>query len=402
MLGKLRELPAVARLARIWWSAPVDYDAQIGYFAQRGLLGGVQLLVGACAALLAVIAIVAQASPSGADTAEARIISSAFAATAVVWALVWWFGPWPSRTVSIAFIVYADIGISSVAMLDANRLAGFFGLNAMLLISMYVKFFEGPKGLAVHTVWVLLVTGGFALSIAVGSPADPYLALAKSLVAIATFVVLPMVVQFGIWVLRNDANESVTDHLTGLLNRRGLNMRFGGLVSARDGTSIPGDAVVVVIVIDLDRFKLVNDTYGHAMGDAVLVRSADRITHAVRSGALVARVGGEEFVVVDIAAPGQATAMSERVRSAIAERADEAPVTASVGVATVPLTDFASTDVGPHGVLDAAIDCADHAMLAVKRSGGDGSIRRSMLADDGMSCECTASSPCGDTASRKP
>lgn len=399
-MAKLRELLAVARLARIWWSAPVEYEAQLGYFAQRGLLGGVQLLVGGCAALLAVIAIVAQFSPSGADTGEAQIISSAFAATAFVWTLVWWFGPWPSRTVSIAFIVYADIGITAVAMLDVNRLAGFFGLNALLLISIYVMFFEGPKGLVLHTAWVLVVTGGFAVGIALGPQGDPYLAVAKSLAAIATFVVLPAVVQFGIWVLRNDAHESVTDHLTGLLNRRGLHLRFGVLLAERGAA--PGDAVVVVMVIDLDRFKAVNDTYGHAVGDTVLVRSASRITHALPAGALVARVGGEEFVVVDVAAPGQAAAMSERVRAAIAAGADEVTVTASVGVATAALADFTDTDSGGRAVLDAAIECADHAMLAAKRNGGDGAIRRSLLADDGMSCECTASSQCGDAASRKP
>lgn len=137
MLTRLRELLAVARLARVWWSEPVDYDAQIGYFAQRGLLGGIQLLVGGCAALLAAISIVIQFSPAGPSTDLSRGVSSVFAVSALVWALLWWFGPWPSRATSIAFIVYADIGISVVALLDSNRLAGFFGLNALLLISVY-------------------------------------------------------------------------------------------------------------------------------------------------------------------------------------------------------------------------------------------------------------------------
>lgn len=397
-MGKLRELVPVARLARIWWSTPVEYDAQIGYFAQRGLLGGVQLLVGGCAALLAAIAIIAQFSPAGADTSEARVISSAFAATALVWTLVWWFGAWPSRAVSIAFIVYADIGITVVAMLDADRLAGFFGLNALLLISVYVKFFEGPKGLALHTAWVLVVTGIFAVDIAMGPHGDPYLALAKTLAAIAAFVVLPAVVQFGIWVLRNDAHESVTDHLTGLLNRRGLNLRIGGLLAERAGAALPGDAVLVVMVIDLDRFKRINDTHGHAVGDVVLVRSAARIGQAVRSGALVARVGGEEFVVVDVVAPGHAVTMSERVRVAIAGGgANDVRVTASIGTATVRLSEVAAEGSEAQTVLDTAIECADHAMLTAKRNGGNATTSRSLLTAGDVSCDCDAEITVGPT-----
>jgi diguanylate cyclase (GGDEF)-like protein len=393
VLTRLRELLAVARLARAWWSAPVDYEAQIGYFAQRGLLGGVQLLVGGCAALLAAISIVIQFSPSGPSTPMSRAISSVFALSALVWALLWWFGPWPSRAASIAFIVYADIGISVVALLDSDRLAGFFGLNALLLISVYAKFFEGPKVLALHTAWVLGVTAVFAAEIAFGPRADPYLALAKTLAAIGSFVVVPAVVQFGIWVLRNDAHDSVTDELTGLLNRRGLNLRFGSFVTDRAHQGIPG-ACVLVLVIDLDRFKNVNDTYGHAVGDAVLMRSAQRIRGIVRTSALVARVGGEEFVVVDVTPPQHVLSIGERVRSAIAAPADVAPLTASIGVASIALPDFSRGDADPQSILDAAIECADHAMFAAKRSGGDAATRLAVKSD--VVCRCDGAATARD------
>ncbi|TDK87451.1 sensor domain-containing diguanylate cyclase [Mycolicibacterium mucogenicum] len=396
MLTRLRELLAVARLARVWWSEPVDYDAQIGYFAQRGLLGGVQLLVGGCAALLAAISIVIQLSPAGPSTALARGVSSVFAVSALVWALVWWFGPWPSRATSIAFIMYADIGISVVALLDSNRLAGFFGLNALLLISVYAKFFEGPRVLALHTAWVLLVIGVFAADIAWGPHGDPYLALAKTLAAIASFVVVPAVVQFGIWVMRNDAHDSVTDQLTGLLNRRGLNLRIEGFLADRAHQSIPG-ACVTVLVIDLDRFKNVNDTYGHAVGDAVLMRSAERIRGVVRSSALVARVGGEEFVVVDVTTPQQVLGISERIRAAIAATADMAPVTASIGVASIALPDFSGGDEDPQSVLDATIECADHAMFSAKRSGGNAAVRLTFAVGNDIVCRCDdTSTSCDD------
>jgi len=398
VLTRLRELLAVAWLARVWWSEPVDYDAQIGYFAQRGLLGGVQLLVGGCAALLAAISIVIQLSPAGPSTALARGVSSVFAVSALVWALVWWFGPWPSRATSIAFIMYADIGISVVALLDSNRLAGFFGLSALLLISVYAKFFEGPRVLALHTAWVLLVIGVFAADIAWGPHGDPYLALAKTLAAIASFVVVPAVVQFGIWVMRNDAHDSVTDQLTGLLNRRGLNLRIEGFLADRAHQSIPG-ACVTVLVIDLDRFKNVNDTYGHAVGDAVLMRSAERIRGVVRSSALVARVGGEEFVVVDVTTPQQVLGISERIRAAIAATADMAPVTASIGVASIALPDFSGGDEDPQSVLDATIECADHAMFSAKRSGGNAAVRLTFAVGNDIVCRCDGTSTSCDDPS---
>lgn len=401
VLARLRELLAVARLARAWWSSPVDYDAQIGYFSQRGLLGGVQLLVGACAALLALISIVIQFSPAGPTTDLARAASSGFAASAVIWALVWWFGPWPSRAVSIAFIVYADLGITAVALMDSDRLAGFFGLDALLLISVYVQFFEGPKALALHTSWVLAVTAVFAVWIAVGPHGDPYLAAAKTLVAVASFVVVPAVVQFGIWVLRSDAHDSVTDQLTALLNRRGLNLRIGSLLTDRASDAVPG-AFVLVMVIDLDRFKNINDTYGHAVGDEVLVRSAQRIAANVRHDALVARVGGEEFVVVDIVWPGQAAIISERVRSAVSAAADVAPVTASIGVATIALSEFAGDDADPQSVLSGAIECADHAMFAAKRGGGDATTRQSLLVSDEVVCDCSGLAVSCDDSARPP
>jgi diguanylate cyclase (GGDEF)-like protein len=174
-------------------------------------------------------------------------------------------------------------------------------------------------------------------------------------------------IQFGIWTLRNDANESVTDPLTGLLNRRGLRLHVGDLVRDRHSK----DTRVVVMVVDLDRFKAINDTFGHAVGDEVLIRSARRIKSAVRRSALVARVGGEEFVIADLAEPGHTERMTERVRSAVAAPADHPPITASVGVTSVALATFAAPAVDPAALLDAIIAHADHAMFDAKRRGGN-------------------------------
>ncbi|MEV0565215.1 GGDEF domain-containing protein [Dactylosporangium sp. NPDC050588] len=144
------------------------------------------------------------------------------------------------------------------------------------------------------------------------------------------------------------------DVLTGLANRATLAEALA--------RSIP-DAPVV-LYIDLDGFKAVNDTNGHAAGDAVLVAVADRLRAAVRSGDTVARLGGDEFAV---GCPGlpvpAATALAERLLTSLAEPVSSPTgayrVGASVGIAP------AAPGAEPEDVLLRA----DAAMYEAKRSG---------------------------------
>ncbi len=101
-----------------------------------------------------------------------------------------------------------------------------------------------------------------------------------------------------------------TDVLTGLLNRRELSMQFAALTSA-DGFA--------VLALDLDGFKEVNDAHGHAMGDVVLQTTAARLTSAVRASDLVARTGGDEFVVVVAGDQSTGEAAAERILARMKE-----------------------------------------------------------------------------------
>ena len=85
-----------------------------------------------------------------------------------------------------------------------------------------------------------------------------------------------------------------TDYLTGARNRRHFMNDAAAPSSARADRIDPP----AVLLIDLDRFKAVNDTYGHQAGDAVLIAVADRLRAAIREGDTVARYGGEEFAVL--------------------------------------------------------------------------------------------------------
>ncbi|MGN6301450.1 MAG: diguanylate cyclase domain-containing protein [Angustibacter sp.] len=142
--------------------------------------------------------------------------------------------------------------------------------------------------------------------------------------------------------------QAETDALTGVLNRRGLDTALSA-AGAGDG----------VVVIDLDHFKRVNDRHGHAYGDTVLVDFARVLRDAVRSGDVVARLGGEEFVLVlrHAASPTVATAVLQRVRESWHRTGHD--VTWSAGTAVVAPSD------DPYDTLRRA----DGALYAAKAAG---------------------------------
>jgi diguanylate cyclase (GGDEF)-like protein len=154
---------------------------------------------------------------------------------------------------------------------------------------------------------------------------------------------------------------AVTDPLTGLQNRRSFVEGVERELAQARREARP----VAAIMIDIDRFKLVNDAYGHAAGDAVLLEVARRCRQELRLADLVARYGGDELVVfVTGAGPAEAAATAERLRERVlAEpvRTDAGPiaVTLSLGVAAA----------GPGHDLDGLLLRADHALYAAKEAG---------------------------------
>ncbi len=130
--------------------------------------------------------------------------------------------------------------------------------------------------------------------------------------------------------------EAVTDDLTGLYNRKLLETR----IREELRRSRKQDRPCALLLLDIDHFKRVNDTYGHLEGDQVLVRIAQVLQSAARFSDVVARYGGEEFIMLlpDTDRNGAST-MAERVRAAIEEdpieiNGERVVITASVGVAT--------------------------------------------------------------------
>jgi diguanylate cyclase (GGDEF)-like protein len=176
--------------------------------------------------------------------------------------------------------------------------------------------------------------------------------------------------------LRNLAvaeTRAVTDSLTGVANSRAATETLKVMAAFAGRSAQPLSAVLV----DLDHFKRINDTYGHQIGDEVLAAAAKAMESSIRSSDFIARYGGEEFLIL-LQGTGKQTAgeVAEKVRRGLAHLSVPGfagRVTASFGVATLP------DDAGePDGLLR----CADEALYAAKHGGRDKVVLHSPSGED--------------------
>lgn len=156
--------------------------------------------------------------------------------------------------------------------------------------------------------------------------------------------------------------QATHDFLTGLGNRNYFKLHFQSELQRKDRFRADG----VVLLLDLDHFKLINDRYGHDAGDYVLKQVANIIRAQLRNIDIVARWGGEEFcILLPDTTPGQALLVAERIRSSLARRPlnylnQQIRVTISIGLTTLRLDD-------KH--IEGAIRRADQALYRAKHRG---------------------------------
>ena len=155
------------------------------------------------------------------------------------------------------------------------------------------------------------------------------------------------------------------DHLTGLPNR----MLLGDRAKVALAQALRSKTLCAVMFLDLDKFKAINDTLGHATGDELLIEVARRLKAQVRDSDTVARIGGDEFVVMlpAIKVREDADMIAGKIRSALAApyhlNGNAVDTTPSIGVALYPQDGDSA---------DSLFKCADEAMYEVKNTGRNG------------------------------
>ncbi len=232
--------------------------------------------------------------------------------------------------------------------------AAYFCAGAMFLhpsISLVGRPQPGPAPTSLTRLAVTFASlTGPAVMLAAIAPADLTDSIVRSVSATVTVIAITLRVLVAMRANARAQAELVrgvqTDPLTGLPNRTVLLQHINDLL--RD--SWHPDEHPTLFFVDLDRFKTINDSLGHAAGDEVLVTVARRLINAVPEGATVARFSGDEFVVLDTTAKstGGAMAVAERLlavfREPLALSQGDVFVTASIGVAPISATSSTSPE----------------------------------------------------------
>ncbi|RDH74011.1 GGDEF domain-containing protein [Mycolicibacterium moriokaense] len=346
---------------REWWVQPDHYRWLSGYLGYRNVRVFTRRMMAAVVLALGVVPLLTAWTPVGPTSTFGRAISALVIICCAVMAAMW-FSRWPSRQQSVAFVLTSNACLAVACLVYSTPGMSLLGCTAFAALAGYVAFFHTSRFLALVLTTAAATSIWCALELAENE--SPLVAVAKLLIIAVGVLAVPFSVHVLVHLLGDDALKSHTDPLTGLRNRRGF---YRSLRELTDGSGWVAEPYLSVIMIDLDRFKQVNDTRGHTTGDRILIAVADRLRRATHGRAVVARVGGEEFLIAEMTLPGEALANAERLRQEVASIPLGA--TASVGVACVSWAEAAAVDT--RTLIDRLIDAADGAMYEAKRAGGN-------------------------------
>jgi diguanylate cyclase (GGDEF)-like protein len=341
------------------WRRPLAADDVRARFWVRHLRIGVALSMGT-AALLGIYAVVSDRPHPG---QVAGVAAAAFLASPVLLRLPMerMAQDHRGRPFFYAWSVAITVVIAAAAWVDGGSRSLLTLLFCLALSFAAVAYpARAVAGLGSFMVVASIVVAQSGLPV-------PVLDVAVPIGVLAVFVAM------STWTAHNQAEahaqqdllarsleiEATTDSLTGALNRRAFMQRLRAATGSGAAGEDPGSRLGVCL-IDLDGFKRVNDSLGHAAGDTVLLAVAQALRGAVRESDTVARLGGDEFIVLTTAPPPPEQ-LADRLRLAVAREGRQYGVTASVGVAVGTSRESA----------EQLLLRADSAMYRAKTAGGD-------------------------------
>ncbi len=274
----------------------------------------------------------------------------------------------PALGLPVAALVIAALGRHN-GLLDAIPplfAAVMLACSAGTMIRRDTRHDEEPVVIAMLLAFAILDALAGFIALRHGGGETQLLAALMVLTAPSAFIGTGL---FAVFLLAADLGErmgrlAARDPLTGVLNRRGFEDAADRAVANARRQGQP----LTIVMVDLDRFKSVNDRYGHAVGDRVLCRFVEHVTGSIRAGDLLGRIGGEEFAMLLVdAAPSDAMDAVDRIRVRLGQL--EIPV----GGAAIRITaSFGMTGpIAPEETLATMLARADEALYSSKIAGRD-------------------------------
>ncbi len=342
------------------WRENDHFDWLALYLNTRGIRLIWRAMIAAVISLIAIIPTTVLLRPTLPHYPATVIVAPVTTCFGVLVA-VFWLVRWPTRAQSVAFALIGSVCVAAACLVQGDPRLGLLGCSTFAVLGGYIGFFHTAQDMIIN--FAIAISTAAVLAVRLIPYYDTVLAGCAFLLVLVLNVAVPFAVHWLVHALGSDLRHSSRDMLTGLLIRRAFyQSAYALLLRRREGPSYLG-----VVMIDLDDFKRLNDTYGHFTGDQALVAVGGALRLACQHTSLIARFGGEEFVIADTYRTNDLRDIAEELRHAVA--AINYPVTASIGIATAPLA--ARFDPAERELIDRLVNLADTAMYAAKRAGGN-------------------------------
>jgi diguanylate cyclase (GGDEF)-like protein len=286
----------------------------------------------------------------------------------------------PTVLVIVALICVGLVTLGVVCWVRPGHLSGTFwnsapALCTILITALNVLTHDASTGAQLFYLWPVLYAANFLTrkfiylsmaAVCAGGTMTIFGGADGSLSDLAALILATAMIAVVVTTLRARADkllqvlesQALTDALTGLANRRSFDTDLLRLGPRAQRKNLP----FALLTLDLDHFKAINDTWGHAVGDQALQAVAAAMTGAARAEDVVARLGGDEFVMLLQADRDGALRVAEAVRTAVAAITSlpGGPPGLSIGIAVLP---------GDADTVDGLVAASDRALYAAKTAG---------------------------------